>query len=154
LVWKSQGANGQPPTVWAQQLQPDGTSLMPGNPSALLQPDQAWEHGYLEAPDLALAGSQYVLLYSGSDWKTATYAIGAADCSGPLGPCTDVSSEPILASTNAFAGPGGASVFADYHGNLWVAFDAWLPGEVGEPHSRPLFIRPITFANGIPTIGS
>ncbi len=152
LIWKSQGGGGQPPTIWSQQLQPDGTSFAPGSPTALLEPDQNWEHGYLEAPDLVSVGGRDVLLYSGSDWKTDTYAVGAADCSGPLGPCADVSSQPMLSSGPGIAGPGGEDVFADASGQLWIAFDAWLPGEVGEPHSRPLFLRRLDVTNGVPAV--
>jgi hypothetical protein len=97
---------------------------------------------------------QYLLFYSGSDWKTASYAIGYATCDGPLGPCTDQSSQPFLGSQSAFSGPGGPSLFTDPKGNLWIAFAAWLPGRVGYPFSRPLFIRPVTVNTGVPTIGS
>lgn len=153
LVWKSQGANGQPATLWAQQLTADGTGLVPGSPSQLLQPDQGWQNGYIEGPDMTQVDGQYLLFYSGSDWKTATYAIGYATCDGPLGPCTDRSAQPLLGSQSSFSGPGGPSLFTDPKGNLWIAFHAWLPGRVGYPFSRPLFIRSVTVTAGVPTIG-
>ncbi len=153
LLWKSQGANGQGPALWAQQLTPDGTGLAPGSPSALLQPDQTWQHGYVEGPSMIDAGGQFLLFYSGSDWKTATYGVGYATCSAPLGPCTDQSVQPLLGSQPSFSGPGGASVFADNAGKLWIAFHAWLPGRVGFPFSRPLFIRPVSVAGGVPQVG-
>jgi Glycosyl hydrolases family 43 len=153
LVWKSQGANGQPPTLWAQQLTADGTALVPGSPSQLLQPDQTWQHGYIEGPDMVQVGGQYLLFYSGSDWKTASYAIGLATCTGPLGPCSDPSAQPVVGSQSAFSGPGGPSLFTDPQGNWWIAFHAWLPGRVGYPFSRPLFIRAVTFGQGVPAIG-
>ncbi len=154
LVWKSQGANGQAPTLWAQQLTADGTALVPGSPSALLQPDQGWQHGYIEGPDMIQVDGQYLLFYSGSDWKTATYAIGDATCAGPLGPCSDQSAQPLLGSQADFGGPGGPSLFTDAKGNLWIAFHAWLPGRAGFPFSRPLFIRPVTMHAGVPQVGS
>ncbi len=153
LVWKSQGANGQPATLWAQQLTADGTGLVPGSPSQLLQPDQGWQNGYIEGPDMIQVNGQYLLFYSGSDWKTASYAIGYATCDGPLGPCTDQSAQPLLGSQSAFSGPGGSSLFTDPKGDLWIAFHAWLPGRVGYPFSRPLFIRPVTVNAGVPAIG-
>ena len=153
LVWKSQGANGQAPTLWAQQLTADGTTLVPGSPSALLQPDYSWQHGYIEGPDMTQVDGQFLLFYSGSDWKTASYAIGYATCSGPLGPCADQSAQPLLGSQAAFSGPGGPSLFTDAKGNLSIAFHAWLPGRVGFPFSRPLFIRPVTVDAGAPQIG-
>ena len=45
------------------------------------------------------------------------------------------------------AGPGGESVFADSAGNFWIAFHAWVPGAVGFPNSRDLYIRPLTFSD-------
>jgi hypothetical protein len=153
LVWKSQGANGEAPTLWAQQLTADGTALVPGNPSALLQPDEGWQHGYIEGPAMVEADGQYLLFYSGSDWKTSSYAIGYATCAGPLGPCSDHSAQPLLGTESAFGGPGGPSVFADAKGDLRIAFHAWLPGRVGFPFSRPLFILPLTVDAGVPAIG-
>jgi len=155
LVWKSQGAGGQPPTLWAQQLTQSGTTLAPGTtPTALLQPDQSWQHGVVEGPDMVLDNGQYILFYSGSDWTTDTYAIGYARCAGPLGPCTDQSPAPLLASGPDFSGPGGETVFADPQGRLWIGFHAWIPGEVGYPHSRELFVRSLDLSGPVPQIGS
>jgi hypothetical protein len=149
LTWKSQGANGQPATLWSEQLSPSGTALVKGGtPTALLTPSQSWQAGIIEGPDMVVEGGQYLLLYSGNNWKTADYAIGLADCSGPLGPCTDSSDRPLLASGQAFSGPGGPSVFSDTHGNLWLAFHAWLPDRVAYPNSRPLFIVRVTITGG------
>ncbi len=148
LTWKSQGADGSPPTVWAQQMTPRGTALVGGPPSALLTPNQAWQGGVVEGPDMVVSGSGYDLFYAGNNWQSASYAIGMASCSGPLGPCTDSSSQPILSSDGTMSGPGGPDVFTDNQGNLWLAFAAWLPGKVGYPNSRPLFLRRITITGG------
>jgi len=154
LTWKSQGATGQPPTIWSQPLTANGTALAAGSPSALLTPGQGWQGGVVEGPDMVVSGSQYLLFYSANNWQTAGYAIGVADCSGPLGPCTEPTSQPLLASDQSMSGPGGPSVFADAQGNLWLAFDAWLPGKVGYPNSRPLFLRRITVTAGAVQVGS
>ena len=153
LLWKSQGANGQPETLWSQPLQPDGTALVGTAPTPLLLPTRGWQHGYIEGPTMIEPGGQYMLFYSGSDWKTASYAIGYATCAGPLGPCTDQSAHPLVASQPGFSGPGGPALFTDPHGNLWMAFHAWLAGEIGFPHSRPLFLRRITVSGGVPQVG-
>jgi len=153
LTWKSQGANGQPPTLWAQQLTPAGTALVPGNPTSLLTPGQSWQGGTVEGPDMVLSGGQYLLFYSANAWQTADYAIGVADCDGPLGPCTQRSGPPLVASQAGLSGPGGPSVFTDATGNLWVAFHAWLPGRVGPPNSRDLFLRPLTIVGGTVSVG-
>jgi hypothetical protein len=155
LEWKSNGAPGQPATIWSEQLTPAGTGFVAGTtPTELLMPDQGWEAGVVEAPDLVLAAGHYYLFFSGNNWDGANYAIGVAACSGPLGPCTEPSSQPILASGPAMAGPGGESVFADASGSLWIAFDAYLPGAEGYPHSRVLYVRPLSVSGAIPVIGA
>jgi beta-xylosidase len=154
LVWKSQGMGNQPATLWSQQLTADGTGLVPGVATPLLSPDQAWQGGVVEGPSLVLVGGQYLLFYSANNWKTAAYAVGVAHCTGPLGPCQDLSSSPLLASRSEFSGPGGPSVFADGQGHLWMAFHAWLPGAVGYPNSRVLFLLPLTVNGSGVTVGS
>ena len=52
------------------------------------------------------------------------------------------------------SGPGGPDVFTDSQGNLWLAFAAWLPGKVGYPNSRPLFLRRITITGGSAQVGT
>ena len=154
LTWKSEGANGSPPTLWAQQMTPRGTGLVAGSPTALLTPNQAWQGGVVEGPDMFVSGSSYDLFYAGNNWQTAGYAIGMASCAGPLGPCTDSSSQPVLSSDNTMSGPGGPDVFTDSQGDLWLAFAAWLPGKVGSPNSRPLFLRRITITGGSAHVGT
>jgi beta-xylosidase len=144
LTWKSQGTASQPPAIWSQQLTPDGTALAAGAPSVLLTPSQPWQDGVVEGPDMAVSGGQYRLFYSANSWKTSAYAIGEADCSGPSGPCTESSDQPLLTSQSAFIGPGGPATFTDAQGTLWMAFHAWLPGAIGFPNSRLLFLRPVT----------
>jgi hypothetical protein len=153
LDWKSEGTAGQPPTLWAQQLTGTGTTLAGSGPTALLTPTEPWEHGVVEAPDMVWLDGQRYLFFSGARWTTATYATGVATCTGPLGPCTVPSSAPVLASGAGLAGPGGASAFTDPAGTPYLAFAAWLPGQVGEPHSRVLYVRPLQLAGGVPTVG-
>ena len=152
LVWKSGGAGSS--RIWSQPLTPSGTQLAPGtSPSQLLVPDQAWEDGTVEAPDLVEpARGRYDLFFSGNDWDSADYAVGAATCRGPLGPCADATPEPILASGNGVAGPGGESVFADASGAFHIAFHAWIPGAVGFPNSRDLYVLPIDLSGAVPTV--
>jgi hypothetical protein len=154
LDWKSEGAGPQPPTIWAQQLSGTGTKLVGTGPSQLLTATMPWEHGIVEAPDMFwLAGERY-LFFSGGQWTTATYATGVADCTGPLGPCTVSPTSPILTGGDGIAGPGGASAFTDIAGRPYLAFAAWLPGQVGEPHSRLLYVRPLQVVGGQPAIAT
>ncbi len=154
LVWKSQGAGSQPSTLWSQKLSPDGTTLVSGPSTVMLTASSGWQGGVVEGPDLVMTGGQYLLFYSANNWRSTRYAIGVARCAGPLGPCTGVSNQPLLASQPTFSGPGGPSVFADGRGQLQLAFHAWLPGKVGYPNSRLLFIRPLDVTGGLPSIGS
>jgi Glycosyl hydrolases family 43 len=151
LVWKSGGPGSS--QIWSEQLNPSGTAFVTGaNPSALLAPDRPWESGTVEAPDLVTAGGHYYLFYSGNDWTTANYAVGVATCTGPLGPCTDATSSPILSNERGVAGFGGEAVFADTSGNFWMAFHAWVPGVVGFPNSRDLYLRRLTFTGLGPVV--
>jgi hypothetical protein len=153
LVWKSGGPGTS--KIWSQPLVPSGTSFVPGsNPTSLLVPDQPWEAGTVEAPDLVTTGGRYYLFFSGNEWNGANYAVGVATCTGPLGPCGDASPNPILSSGSGIAGPGGAAVFADAAGNFWIAFHAWLPGAVGFPNSRDLYLRRLTFSGHVPTVAT
>ncbi len=153
LVWKSQGAGSQPATLWSQQLTPDGTALVPGVATPLLSPSQAWQGGVVEGPSMTLVGGQYLLFYSANNWETDRYAIGVADCAGPMGPCRDLSTDPLLGSQASFSGPGGPSVFTDPQGHLWMAFHAWRPAEVGFPNSRVLFLRPLSVSGAGVAVG-
>lgn len=153
LIWKSGGPGSS--KIWAQQLNTAGTGFVANtNPVQLLAPDQPWEGGTVEAPDLVLVNGHYYLFFSGNDWNTANYAVGVADCTGPLGPCTDASPTPILSSGPETAGPGGESFFADANGNFWMAFHAWVPGAVGYPNSRDLYLRPLDLSGALPALAA
>jgi hypothetical protein len=36
--------------------------------------------------------------YSANSWTTSDYALGVANCSGPVGPCTEPSDTPLVKS--------------------------------------------------------
>jgi len=151
LDWKSNGANGQPATIWSQPMNPQGTALT-GSPTALLTPTQPWEGGVVEGPAMLVNSGSYDLFYAGNNWNTANYAVGVATCSGPSGPCTKPLNQPLYGNQSNLVGPGSPSVFADKSGNIWLAFHAWLPNAVGDPHSRLLFLRQLSFSNGLPVV--
>jgi hypothetical protein len=153
LVWKSNGGSGQPATIWAEALASSGTALARrSTPVALLQPSQPWEGSVVEGPFMWSApGGGYDLFYSANNWNSASYAIGVAVCSGPLGACAKPLPGPLYASQPTLEGPGGPSVFADSAGNAWLAFHAWLPGAVGYPNARLLFMRPLASLSALPS---
>jgi hypothetical protein len=153
LVWKSNDAS--PSKIWAEPLDPAGTGLAPGaTPSLLLSADQTWEQGVVEAPDMVPAEGHYDLFFSGNNWNTSRYAVGFATCSGPLGPCSDSPSGPILSSGSGVAGPGGESIFTGTSGVHWIAFHAWVPGAVGFPNSRDLYVRQLDLTGPVPKVGA
>jgi len=152
LTWKSIGGS-LPATIWSQPLSSNGDA-MSGSPAVLLQPTESWEGGIVEAPTMVLVDGQYYLFFSGSNWDSSQYAIGVARCQGPTGPCSEALGQPLLTSEAGFSGPGGPAIFTDSGGSLWMAFAAWLPGSVGYPNARLLFLRRLTFASGVPQIGS
>jgi beta-xylosidase len=153
LVWKSGGPGTS--TIWSEQLDPTGTVMAAGStPAKLLVPDQPWESGTVEAPDLVYSGGRYLLFFSGNDWNSSNYAVGIATCVSPLGPCRDASPRPILASGPGVAGPGGESVFTDAAGTDWIAFHAWVPGAVKFPNSRDLYLRRLTLTGPVPVVAA
>lgn len=103
---------------------------------------------------MVTVAGRYFLFFSGNDWETADYGVGVATCSGPLGPCNDSSPTPILSSGRGVAGPGGESVFADTTGAYWIAFHAWVPGAVGFPNSRDLYLRRLTVSGPTPVVAA
>lgn len=154
LLWKS-GSSGGSDKIWAEELNPNGLGFTANtSPVALLGPNQPWQGGTVEAPDLVTTGGHYFLFFSGNDWSSANYAVGVATCTGPLGPCSDAASpEPILSSDAGADGPGGESVFMDATGSFWIGFDAYVPGAVGYPNSRDLFIRRLDLSGPTPVLG-
>jgi len=152
LTWKSIGGGGQPSTIWAEALDPQGTALHGPGPSVLLRPSQPWEGSVVEAPTMVVADGSYFLFYSANNWDSADYAIGVARCAGALGPCVKPLARPLYGSQRDAEGPGGETVFTDKEGQLEMAFQAWLPGAVGYPHPRLLFIRPLDIVDGVPQV--
>ncbi len=68
--------------------------------------------------------AHYWVFYSGNWFNQPAYAIGAARCMGPPGPCVDISPLPLLGSNDQGQGPGEASVFADSSG-VWMLYSPW-----------------------------
>jgi beta-xylosidase len=147
LLWKSYGG---PDGIVARELAPDGLSFV-GEPQVLLDADQAWEGGLVEAPTMVAYDGAYYLFYSGNDWATAGYGVGYAACASPMGPCAKPPGGPWLGSTDRAQGPGGQEVFADADGRLWMVLHAWVGGAVGYPDgARNLFVVPLEFVDGAP----
>ena len=139
LLWKADRFFETPPSLWSQELTADGLGLV-GAPGQLVGVDRGFEHGVVEAPTMTRAGGRYVLLYAAADWAARSYSTAYAICAGPTGPCTKPGDGRILTSDARIAGPGGAEVFRDSRGALWVAFHAYAEPHVGHPSNRYLHI--------------
>jgi hypothetical protein len=137
MVWKSD-QNARSDTVntqiYSQALSADGLHLV-GQPTVIFGPDESWQGHIVEAPQLVLVRGSYYLFYSGGWFNQPGYSIGAARCAGPLGPCADTSSAPLLGSNAQGQGPGEESVFSDAAG-LWLLYTPlwpWRTSDSGRP---------------------
>lgn len=135
LLWASEGPGGNPPTkLWSRQLSPDGLSFAPGSVlHELTRTTQAWEGRMIENPAMVRYANRYFLLYSANDWWTDRYAVGYAECAGPLGPCHKPQAGPLLGNHGDKLGPGGPSPFFDTNGRLQMAYHHWTAPYVGYP---------------------
>jgi beta-xylosidase len=157
LIWKSDDNSiGKLTHLWGQQLAPNGLSLV-GSPVTLLSADESWQGGIIEGPALVYAAGTYYLFYGANNYSSPSSAIGYATCSGPLGPCTDQSTNPWLYTNYVpgLVGPQGPSFFTDASRAQHIAFDAWN-GPVGYSNGgvRSMWTDTISFSAGqAPSLG-
>jgi predicted GH43/DUF377 family glycosyl hydrolase len=148
LLWKTEGEGaGGVAQLRSQRLRFDGLAVQ-GPPAVLLQTAEAWEGRTIEAPSMVDTSAGLVLAYSGNAWSGPEYAMGAAICDSPLGPCRRQDGGPLLRSHGAATGPGGGHVFIDASGAARVAYHAWQDDEVGWPHGRFLHIGKLLIRDG------
>jgi hypothetical protein len=144
MLWKSDqnyGGRTVPTTLWSQRLTQDGLGLV-GSPADLMSPDEPWQSTIVEAPDMLEVDGTYWVFYSGSWFNRPAYAIGAARCAGPAGPCADTTGAPLLGTNVQGSGPGEASVFADSAG-VWMLYTP-SHAQGGNP-PRPVYITRLGF---------
>ena len=146
MLWKSdQNARWRtvPTAIFSQPLSADGLHLL-GVPAQIFEPDEAWQGTIVEAPDLIAVEGAYYLFYSGYWFNQPAYAIGAARCTGPLGPCADMSPTPLLASNFEGMGPGEESVFSDAQG-IWLLYSPFHSAVPDAGAARPATIARLGF---------
>lgn len=166
IYYKSDGnAVGKHSFIWGQRLTDDGLKLV-GEPVALMRDDQKWEWQLVEAPSMVKAPAGYQMFYSaayyGWDYpkeRLSNYAIGYANCAGPLGPCTDAPDNPLLHSFNdrdagCLSGPGHPAIF-QVGQRHFMAFHAWSATRGCRPldQKRNLYIAPLFWKDGKPQLG-
>jgi beta-xylosidase len=152
-------------SIWGQPLAPDGLSVT-GNAVELVGDDQRWEERVVEAPTMVRSPAGYEMFFSGGffGWNPeegglSPYAMGYAKCSGPLGPCTPASENPILHSfkdreAGCLSGPGHQSIFSVGQ-RTFISFHAWQAssGCRKVDDRRYLYIAPLFWKDGKPQIG-
>jgi hypothetical protein len=161
LYWKSDdNANPQIPWktgkgltgIYVQRLSASGRTLL-GTPRLVVQPSSPWEGTIIEAPDMILVQGRYWMFYSGGWFNSPRYAIGAALCAGPVGPCTPTSVQPLLSSNSQGAGPGEPSVFEDSSG-IWMLYNPWASNDPGPTPNRPVVEVRLGFSPAGPYIAN
>jgi hypothetical protein len=186
LIWKSEGdpctVQCLPQRIWSQRLTADGSAFAPGtSPVQLMAANfpngaETWENTVAETPALVHYEGHYLLFYSGNIWHSTAYGIGWADCASPSGPCTKMTPDtPLRTSdpTEGENGPGAAMGFLDGNGRLQLAYQYWNPPysdyptdpgcdgtdpDTGQPYcvsqgQRRMKVRPVYLENGGLRIG-
>lgn len=167
LYYKNDGNNPQfkkATDIYVQRLTSDGLNVA-GEAVSLLRNDVAWEAHVIEAPTMVRHQGRYFMFFSANHfgWEThqrlSPYAIGYAECKGPMGPCTDAPRNPILNSfndrkTGCLSGPGHQSVF-EVGGRQFISFHAWAAtsGCRRFDNKRYLYVAPLLWKDGQPQIG-
>ena len=136
--------------ICARPLSADGLKLE-GQPAMVLENDQAWEAHLIEGVWVTEHAGRFYLFYSGNDFSTRRYAIGAAVADDPLGPY--VKTKPLLRSSRDWVGPGHPSVAPGPDGKPWLFLHAFLPGHVGYKAFRALLAAPLAFGPDGPSLG-
>jgi Glycosyl hydrolases family 43 len=126
MIWKSdQNIHGAatPTKIWSAPLTSNGLQFT-ADPTVIMQPDQPWQGTIVEAPNLVKSSGSYWLIYSGNWFNSSAYAIGAARCAGPQGPCASTSTQPLLGTNAQGEGPGEGSVYRD-RTSAWLLYSPW-----------------------------
>jgi GH43 family beta-xylosidase len=152
VLWKEDGnASGLPTNIRAQQLAPDGLSLV-GQAVTLMTNDQPWEGHVTEGPFMVNHAGTYYLFYSGNSYANATYAVGVAKSASPLGPFTKAPG-PILVTNSAWVGPGHCSLVDTPAGDTYMVFHSWKRGCVNAPGcGRLLLTDAVDWGNPWPSL--
>lgn len=167
LYYKNDGNHPdfrKPTDIFVQPLTPDGLRLA-GGETALLRNDRPWEAHVIESPTMTRQGERYVMFFSANHFgwedhqRLSPYAMGYANCTGPMGPCTDAPNNPILYSYNkrgfgCLSGPGHQALF-ETGGRQFIVFHAHaaLGGCRDANRGRYMYVSPLNWENGEPRIG-
>ena len=165
IYYKNDGNRiGKRTALWGQQLSADGLAVV-GQPVRMVGDEEKWTARVIEAPTMIRSAAGYQMFYSGGyfGWnpedRLSPYAMGYANCSGPLGPCKPAAENPLLHSFNdreagCVSGPGHQSIF-QVGNRTFLSFHGWAAtsGCRKLEDERYLYVAPLFWKDGKPTIG-
>jgi len=152
LVWKRMGAGSG---IYGARLSASGRSLT-SIPRRLIVPNETWEEGVTEGPDVVQHGDRYVLVYSGGHCchPPCTYAVGVARAEQVLGPYHKADDNPVFRSGNGWKCPGHGTLVQAPGGELAFLHHAYRAEDALDVHRQAL-LDPVTWgADGWPAFGS
>jgi hypothetical protein len=136
--------------VYAQEFDPRARRLI-GDRVVVLENDQDWEAHLIEGIWIVERSGRFYMFYSGNDFSTPEYGIGVAVAPSPLGPYRKMRN-PLLRSTQEWAGPGHPSVAIGPDGDPWLFLHAFFPGEAGYKKFRALLAVPLSLGQESATL--
>jgi GH43 family beta-xylosidase len=152
LVWKMMGVGSG---IWGARLSPSGRRLV-SEPVRLTLPNESWEEGVTEGPDIVREGDTYVLVYSGGHCcrPPCTYAVGVARSQQVLGPYSKNPANPVFRGGNGWKCPGHGTLVAGPDGQLTFLHHAYADDDALDVHRQAL-LDPVVFgADGWPAFGA
>jgi arabinan endo-1,5-alpha-L-arabinosidase len=151
VMWKTDGnAQGEPCIVYAQRVSRDGLTRL-GSPVELMRNNLGWEGTVVEGSWIIRHDGYFYLFYSGNAYYNATYGVGVARATSPLGPYVK-KGDPIVSTNSGWVGPGHCSVVQGPSGDWQMVYHAWRAGEVGGGYQRQGMVDPVRFEDGWPVM--
>ena len=155
LLWKNDGnCCGLPTRIWMQRLSDYGLEVTGEAVDLGVRDDAPWEGALIEAPTLVEHEGRFYLFYSANAYDSADYAIGYAVAERLLGPYRDAADDPLVASGEGAAGPGGQAIVTEPDGDQWLLYHAWDAQRIGDDVGgrRALWLDPLRFEAGRPIV--
>jgi beta-xylosidase len=157
LYYKNDGnCCGRTTGILARELEATGLATVGATKHLGVTNDQPWEGRVIEAPTMVKHEGAYYLFYSANAYDKADYAVGYARCDGPLGPCKDARTQPLLSTPQqsvGWFGPGHQSILR-FRGRMVMAYHAWnvLPNGQRD-RCRAMHIDELKWtASGVPSV--
>jgi xylan 1,4-beta-xylosidase len=128
LVWKENGDENTPSSIWLQPLSRDGLSLTGARRKIMVGDRSSWEGGLVEGPRIIRRHGWFYLLYSGGRCcapTTCKYALGVARAKSIYGPWRRAKQNPILKSDKRWICPGHGALLQPPSGHWWLLYNGY-----------------------------